>query len=89
MNATYSQLPNQFTPLAFLPTEMAEVKTNQVYASIGSLAVSPTSFLQSNDHGIVFLQGLIWDISLHIPEDYKLLTRHRINLSTIIYCISR
>jgi hypothetical protein len=54
MNATYSQLPNQFTPLAFLPTAMAEIQTNQLYASIGSLAVSPDKLSAVEQPRIVF-----------------------------------
>lgn len=71
MNATYSQLPNQFTPLAFLPTAMAEVKTNQVYASIGSLAVSPTICLQLNEHESFYRVwfGILVCISLRMPPN--------------------
>lgn len=39
MNA--SQLPNPFTPMAFLPPELAAIRTNQLFAAIGSLAVGP------------------------------------------------
>lgn len=34
------QLPNPLTPLAWLPPEMAKAQSIQIYATIGSLAVS-------------------------------------------------
>jgi hypothetical protein len=35
------------------------------------------------------LQALGWDIILHIPDDYKMLRQSRINISLIVYFISR
>lgn len=35
------------------------------------------------------LQVLIWDIILHLPQDYELLKRSRINRSFVIYAIAR
>jgi hypothetical protein len=39
-NATVAQLPNLFTPLAFLPPTEAKKLAVDIFASIGSLAVS-------------------------------------------------
>lgn len=35
------------------------------------------------------LQVLIWDVIIHLSQDYELLKRHRINISFIIYLIAR
>ena len=34
-------------------------------------------------------QALIWDIIIHLPQDFKLATQHKINFPFIVYCISR
>ncbi|KAF8636084.1 hypothetical protein AX17_003790 [Amanita inopinata Kibby_2008] len=34
-------------------------------------------------------QAFIWDILTHIPEDFRLLFRHRISLPTLVYFFSR
>jgi hypothetical protein len=39
-NSTATPLPNQFTPLAFLPPKLAEQHQVAIYVSIAVLAVS-------------------------------------------------
>ncbi|KAF9457486.1 hypothetical protein BDZ94DRAFT_1326212 [Collybia nuda] len=66
-----SQLPNPFTPMAFLPPELAYQKAVTTYVYVGMLGI------------------LVWDILIHLGADYKLLTRYRPNIPTLIYFISR
>ena len=35
------------------------------------------------------IQGLSWDIISHLPEDYEMLTQHRISASVVVYFLSR
>jgi len=48
MNTTYGQLPNQYTPMAFLPPDMAKLILYDIYATMGSLAVGLSSLLPSH-----------------------------------------
>lgn len=87
--APYEQLPNPFTPSAWMPQEMATLRLFIIYSTIGSLAVSASVF--DTSHTSSLLQALGWDIILHIPDDYKMLrqTDRRINIGLIVYFISR
>lgn len=38
---------------------------------------------------LVELQVLVWDILLHLPQDYKILRNHRINFLTVLFFFSR
>jgi hypothetical protein len=81
-------LPNPNTPMAYLPPEAAKAMTMQTYVTIGSLAVS--LFLSKRDQRIIsIMQALVWDLLLHLHEDYRLITQHRINITFVIYCITR
>ena len=89
---TTMNLPNPLTPMAFFKPTTAIKITNQNYAAVGSLAVSLNfSDIRMRIDSECFMQRqvLLWDILLHIPQDYKLATRYRINISFVIYCISR
>ncbi|KAF9461682.1 hypothetical protein BDZ94DRAFT_1167276 [Collybia nuda] len=66
-----SELPNPFTPMAFLSPELAQQKTMRIYVLVGVLGI------------------LVWDILAHLGADYKLLTRYRTNLPTLVYFFSR
>jgi len=81
-------LPNPHAPMQFLaPTPRT---MSLLYAAVGSLAVS-TIFFDIKPFFDCWKeqQALIWDILLHIPQDYKIATQFRINFSFIIYCIAR
>jgi len=65
--------------------------TNERYAFVGSLAVSFISpiYIEVLTGVKLERQVLVWDIFLHLPQDYKLATRYRINFLYITYCIAR
>ena len=91
LNATIN-LPNPYTPMAFLTPVLATKVTNEKYGVVGSLAVGLNFSgirLCVDSECCIQRQILLWDILLHIPQDYKLATRYRINISFVIYCISR
>ncbi|KAF9044987.1 hypothetical protein BJ165DRAFT_1474700 [Panaeolus papilionaceus] len=71
MSEQLPALPNPFTPLAFLPPELALQTTNSIYVLVGACAV------------------FVWDILDNISNDYKLLTRYKISIPTILYMVSR
>ena len=48
MNTTYGQLPNPYTPMAFLPPDVAKLILYDIYATMGSLAVGLSSLLPSH-----------------------------------------
>jgi len=82
------QLLNPDAPMAWLRPSLAKKMTIQIDIATGSLAVSfMVSHTELGHNGDV--QILLWDIIVHIPADYKLLTQFRLNASMLIYCISR
>lgn len=83
------QLPNPLTPSAWLPPEMAKAQSFQIYATIGSLAVSCPYLYRSYRQDSWMIQGLSWDIIFHLPEDHEMLTHNRISASIVVYCLSR
>lgn len=86
-NATYV-LPNPNTPMAYLPPEAAKALTFQVYVTVGSFAVS--FFFKRRLHEInMIIQVLLWDVLLHLPQDYKMLMQRRMNITLVVYFISR
>ncbi|KAF7335956.1 hypothetical protein MSAN_02309000 [Mycena sanguinolenta] len=69
--ANATELPNPFTPLAFLSPALAsqfEVSRYLFAATLGAY---------------------VWDIGLNLGNDYILLCKHRVRLSTIVYFMSR
>jgi len=88
-NETAPQLPNPFTPLAFLPPDIAFQITIASYILVGTLGVSST-LLGISQYNLIHLnQVLVWDILNNIGGDFKLLFKHRISLPTIAYFLSR
>ena len=86
VNAT--ELPNPFTPLAFLPPPLA----NQLEASRYLFAA--TVGVRSNRHlpgriDLHLAQAYVWDIGLNLGNDYTLLFKHRVRFPTIVYFMSR
>lgn len=83
-------LPNPYTPMAFVPPSLATNMTHEIYAAVGSLAVSFARFLWYRINcWLIQRQVLLWDILLHVAQDYSLAVKFGINLSFIIYLIAR
>ncbi|KAJ3506386.1 hypothetical protein NLJ89_g6893 [Agrocybe chaxingu] len=64
-------LPNPFTPMAFLPPDIAFQVTVATYVVVGTTSV------------------ILWDVLIHLTDDYRLLAYFTVNLPTIVYFISR
>jgi len=74
--------------MAWLRPSLAKKMIVALDVASGSLAVSFTvSYTEFGRNADV--QVLLWDIILHIPDDYKLLTQCRPDFSMLVYCISR
>ena len=86
-----SQLPNPSTPLAFFPPEAAEQTAVFYYVSVGSLAVSLTSHVETLQllRILSLRQIFVWDVLENLGDDYRLLTEYRITVTTCAYLSSR
>ena len=81
-------LPNPYTPMAFVPPELETRVMGQKYSAVGSLAVGLV-FFEINLCVDCMRPRFSYGTHLHLPQDYRLATQYRINISFIIYCISR
>ncbi|KAF7334200.1 hypothetical protein MSAN_02381300 [Mycena sanguinolenta] len=69
--ANTTDLPNSFTPLAFLPPAL------------------PSQFEVSRYLYAATLGAYLWDIGLHLDNDYTLLFKRKVRFPTIVYFLSR
>ncbi|KAF7335940.1 hypothetical protein MSAN_02307400 [Mycena sanguinolenta] len=67
------ELPNPYTPMAFLPPALAGQFEASRYLYAATLGVS----------------AYVWDIGLNLGNDYALLFKHRIRFPTVVYFLSR
>ncbi|KAF7354710.1 hypothetical protein MSAN_01384800 [Mycena sanguinolenta] len=86
--ANTTELPNPFTPLAFLEPAVANAFEVSRYLFAGTLGASASQLsLEHNSQSTA--QAYIWDIALNLGNDCALLFRHRIGFPTVVYFLSR
>lgn len=78
---------NPYTPLAFLPPDLASQFEVSRYIYAVTLGVShrPARF----ETWLSWPQGYLWDIAVNFNNDYKLIFVHTIRLPTVVYYLSR
>jgi hypothetical protein len=83
-------LPNPFTPLAFLPPDLANRIEVARYLMVATCGVCTSSSdikdATSTDTGF---QMFAWDILINIRNDYKMLTKFKIAWPIVTYYCSR
>jgi len=86
------QLPNPFTPMAFLPPEAAYRVTISNYICVGTMGVCDYQYrfaLSFYSISLVIFQMMTWDILSNLRQDYALLFKFLMRAPTIVYFISR
>jgi len=79
---------NPYTPLAFLPPDVANPFQVICYGNVAILAVSFCKYQPTIDL-IVHLQAFTWDWLMAIPEEYNIIRKAGFSWPKIIYFSSR
>ncbi|KAJ3504167.1 hypothetical protein NLJ89_g8081 [Agrocybe chaxingu] len=92
MNSTTSTpvLPNPFTPMAFLPPDIAYQNMVATHVYVGTLAVSPAFILVTREaEPSCELKVLIWDILNNARHDLFAVFAYPVKVPSVVYLISR
>ena len=80
---------NPYTPLAFLPPDVANQYQARCYVYVATLAVSLVRYYTASLSHIVNVQAYSWDWLMSIPEEYRAVRQVGFSPPNIAYFVSR
>jgi hypothetical protein len=88
-NSTLPPLLNPYTPLAFLPPQIAQQFQAQTYFDVATLSVCIHHYIRNARLiMIASAKAFIWDMLKTIPDDIKI-TKRKLHPTLFAYFISR
>ena len=91
-SATIPDLPNPFTPFAFLPPDVADQVAQgryMLFIAVGVSVASHKILSISRTHSIVYIQAWLWDAVMSLSQEYHIFATFGIKLPDVAYIVSR